>query len=99
MNVVPPVCCLTSFARSLRISMNSHLVFATCMFKDGMGCEATSCSIPKMRQLEGFTEEGCWVLPSTLCNGQIAGVPYPQQDAMGTDVSSPLFAVGPCSNA
>lgn len=61
------------------------------MIVDGK-CQGTGCSIPPSMQTEGLEQEGCWVLPSTKCQG-VASEPYPG----GNVAENPYWSPGPCS--
>lgn len=59
------------------------------MIEEGT-CSGQSCSVSLARQMQGFEDEGCWVLPTTRCKGEI-GKPYPTT----TDA---YYHTGPCSD-
>lgn len=75
--------------------VGNSFVKANCpasMQSDG-SCQGGFCSIPPARQAEGLEEEGCWVLPTTQCQGG-ASQPYPGGDLQ----KNPFWSSEPCTN-
>lgn len=96
-NVETACVCDSKGPQKLSSADMASIVQATCptsMVENGI-CMGTFCSIPNARQSEGANEEGCWVLPTTLCHKE-GGFAYPGPCKSDPCTEYPYYHTGPC---